>query len=293
MKLAISNISKKYGKGHQVLDDISLEINAGMFGLLGPNGAGKSTLMRTLATLQIPDSGTIFLNDIDVVEEPHELRKQLGYLPQDFGVYPRVKARDLLLHIAWVKGLNDKKERENMVDYMLEQVNLSEHKYKILGAFSGGMKQRFGIAQALIANPKFLIVDEPTAGLDPVERNRFYNILSELGHDRIVLLSTHIVDDVKNLCQELAILHEGKIKAKAKPAEMEAALQGKVGSFTLSRDESDEAVASYQVLSKIFRDGAHHYRVYLGNTNESGMATICEPNLEDYYFAVINGYLHA
>jgi ABC-2 type transport system ATP-binding protein len=293
MKLIISNITKKYSSGPLVLDDISIQINSGMFGLLGPNGAGKSTLMRTLATLQLPDSGKIYFDDIDILEDPFELRKILGYLPQDFGVYPRVSARDLMIHIAWVKGVNDKKARGNLVDYLLELVNLDNDKNRLLGTFSGGMKQRFGIAQALLGDPKLLIVDEPTAGLDPVERNRFYNILSELSQDKIIILSTHIVDDVKNLCDELAILNKGKIVTNNKPSEIISKLEGKIATIFVSREDQDRVDKNYQILSKVFREGKYQYRIFLNGSENRDEITICEANLEDYYFAVIYGYINA
>jgi ABC-type multidrug transport system ATPase subunit len=261
-----------------------------MFGLLGPNGAGKSTLMRTLATLQLPDSGSMVFNGVDIAGAPHEIRQSLGYLPQDFGVYPRVKARDLLMHIAWVKGINDKKQRSELVDYTLEMVNLGQHKEKPLGSFSGGMKQRFGIAQAIIGDPKLLIVDEPTAGLDPVERNRFYNILSELSSDMVVLLSTHIVEDVNTLCESVAILNQGRIIAQGKPSELIHQLDGKISTIQIHKDALTEASAQYKILSKVLREGNYVLRVYNNSDDGTGLSST-EPNLEDYYFAAINAYL--
>jgi ABC-type multidrug transport system ATPase subunit len=290
MQLHLEKVSKQYKNGPKALDDVSLHIKSGMFGLLGPNGAGKSTLMRTLATLQLPDSGSMVFNGVDIAGAPHEIRQSLGYLPQDFGVYPRVKARDLLMHIAWVKGINDKKQRSELVEYTLEMVNLGQHKEKALGSFSGGMKQRFGIAQAIIGDPKLLIVDEPTAGLDPVERNRFYNILSELSSEMVVLLSTHIVEDVNTLCESVAILNQGRIIAQGKPSELIHQLDGKISTIQIHKDALTEASAQYKILSKVLREGNYVLRVY--NTSDEGAGlSSTEPNLEDYYFAAINAYL--
>ncbi|MGH9568687.1 MAG: ABC transporter ATP-binding protein, partial [Candidatus Angelobacter sp.] len=211
MELQIANLSKTYKNGVKALDNVSLTISAGMYGLLGPNGAGKSTLMRTLATLQEPDSGSIRLGEIDVLKQKNEIRRRLGYLPQEFGVYPRISAQDMLSHLALLKGITNARERKEVVAAMLQRCNLYGDRKKALTGFSGGMRQRFGIAQALIGNPQLLIVDEPTAGLDPGERNRFYNLLAEVGEQVIVILSTHIVEDVMDLCTRMAIVHQGKV----------------------------------------------------------------------------------
>ena len=219
MELQIQNLSKVYKNGVRALDNVSLTIPVGMYGLLGPNGAGKSTLMRTIATLQEPDSGQIHLGTLDVLRQKQELRKTLGYLPQEFGVYPRTSAQEMLDHLALLKGITDSKQRKETVEALLHRTNLYEHRKKALSGFSGGMRQRFGIAQALLGNPRLLIVDEPTAGLDPGERNRFYSLLSEIGEDVIVILSTHIVEDVMELCTNMAIIHQGKVLFAGAPGE--------------------------------------------------------------------------
>ena len=226
-KLIIKNLSKTYPNGVKALNNVSIEIENGMFGLLGPNGAGKSSLMRTLATLQEADSGSAYLDDIDILNQPEELRKVLGYLPQEFGVYPRITAEQLLDHMAILKGITNSKERKQLVDYLLDKVNLYEKRKKNVKSFSGGMKQRVGIAQALIGNPKLIIVDEPTAGLDPGERNRFYNLLAEVGKEVIVILSTHIVDDVRELCTKMAIMNAGQIVYQGTPQNAIDELDGK------------------------------------------------------------------
>jgi len=236
-KLTISNLSKTYPNGVKALDDVSLEIENGMFGLLGPNGAGKSSLMRTLATLQEADAGSASLNDIDIFKQPGELRQVLGYLPQEFGVYPRITAEQVLDHIAILKGITNSKERKQLVAYLLDKVNLYDNRKKSVKGFSGGMKQRVGIAQALIGNPKLIIVDEPTAGLDPGERNRFYNLLADVGQDVIVILSTHIVDDVTELCTKMAIMNNGKIVFHGAPDTAINDLSGKGYRRTVAREE--------------------------------------------------------
>src|ERR1051326_221409 len=220
MELTIKNLSKAYKNGVKALDNVSLTIPRGMYGLLGPNGAGKSTLMRTLATLQEPDSGSVTLGDIDVLKQKDEVRRRLGYLPQEFGVYPRISAQDMLSHIALLKGITNARERKEVVSAMLQRCNLYDVRKKALTGFSGGMRQRFGIAQALIGNPQLLIVDEPTAGLDPGERNRFYNLLAEVGENVVVILSTHIVDDVADLCQRMAVLADGRVQREGAPREL-------------------------------------------------------------------------
>ena len=249
MKLVIENLTKTYDNGVHALKDVSLEINKGMFGLLGPNGAGKSTLMRTIATLQEADQGNIRLGELDVRTEKHEVRKLLGYLPQQFGLYPKLSAQVLLDHLAVLKGITDKAERRELVAAMLHKTNLYGVRKQHLGGFSGGMKQRFGIAQALLNDPKLLIVDEPTAGLDPKERNRFYNLLSEIAEHTLVLLSTHIVEDVKELCPDMAIMNRGQVVLKGKPAELMAAMKGKVYQKTINPAELDSHKAYYQVIN--------------------------------------------
>ena len=238
-KLIISNLSKTYGNGVEALKGINLEISTGMFGLLGPNGAGKSTLMRTIATLQDADEGKIMLNDIDVMSQKMQIRKVLGYLPQQFGLYPRISAHDLLDHFAVLKGLTHRKQRKEIVDGLLHKTNLYEVRNQNLGGFSGGMKQRFGIAQALLTNPKLLIVDEPTAGLDPKERNRFYYLLSEISENAIVILSTHIVDDVKELCTKMAIINQGKVVLEGEPLLLIDQINGQVYQKTVHKSEID------------------------------------------------------
>ena len=237
MQLEIKNLSKTYSNGVKALKQVSLTIGKGMFGLLGQNGAGKSTLMRTIATLQDADSGTVNFNGIDVAKEPEKLRKTLGYLPQGFGVYPNVTAEELLSHIADMKGIVQKGERKDTVEALLQKVNLYDVRSKKLDGYSGGMKQRFGIAQALVGNPDLIIVDEPTAGLDPMERNRFYNLLSELGENAVVILSTHIVEDVSTLCTDMAIIGKGEVVLTGRPDEIEEALRGKLYEMPVSKDE--------------------------------------------------------
>src|SRR5829696_2934723 len=234
--LEIANLSHTYANGTRALDDVSLSIPRGMFGLLGPNGAGKSTLMRTVATLQEPTAGTIKFGDIDVLAEPERLRRTLGYLPQDFGVYPRVSAYAMLDQLAVMKGITAKSERKAVVETLLSQTNLWAVRNKAIAGFSGGMRQRFGIAQALIGNPELIIVDEPTAGLDPEERNRFLNLLAEIGDNVVVILSTHIVEDVSQLCSKMAILAGGKVVSEGAPEQLRQAVQGQVWRTTIARD---------------------------------------------------------
>ena len=247
--LKIQNLSKTYPNGVKALSDVSLEIPAGMYGLLGPNGAGKSTLMRTIATLQQPDMGTIHLDELDVLAQPAELRKNLGYLPQDFGVYPRISALNMLDHMAVLKGFTSKKQRRELVDSLLHQTNLYDVRKKALAGFSGGMRQRFGIAQALIGDPQIIIVDEPTAGLDPEERNRFLNLLSDIGENKVVILSTHIVDDVTNLCPRMAIIAKGHIVSEGKPSDLINDLRGSVWAKMVERQEVEEHAARHNVIS--------------------------------------------
>ena len=281
--LAIRNLSKTYANGVQALKDISLDIPNGMFGLLGPNGAGKSTLMRTIATLQDPDSGSIHLDDLDVLADKQAARQTLGYLPQEFGVYPKVTAEVMLDHFAVLKGVTDKKERKALVEALLKQVNLWEKRYYKLGTFSGGMRQRFGIAQALIGAPRLIIVDEPTAGLDPEERNRFLNLLAEVGEQVVVILSTHIVDDVTDLCPRMAIIAQGQLRLVGEPHEAIRSLDGRVWRKTLSKDELAGVQAQFNVLSTRLVGGQPVVHVLADASPGAGFLAV-PPNLEDVYF---------
>ncbi|SHJ45763.1 ABC transporter ATP-binding protein [Aquimarina spongiae] len=285
--LNIKNLNKTYPNGTQALNDVTLTLDKGMFGLLGPNGAGKSTLMRTIATLQLADTGSIEFDGIDVFKNPEELRKVLGYLPQDFGVYPKVSAEMMLNHIAKVKGITNKTERKGYVADLLNKVNLYKFRSRNLGDFSGGMRQRFGIAQALIGNPKLIIVDEPTAGLDPLERNRFHNLLSELGEDAVVILSTHIVDDVTNLCQNMAVFNEGKILEQGNPQELSSRLDGKVFRKRIEKSELEAIENEFTVLSNYLRGGQFYVNVYNETNPGDGFETV-NNDLEDFYFYCIN-----
>ncbi|MDX5443454.1 MAG: ABC transporter ATP-binding protein, partial [Hymenobacteraceae bacterium] len=249
MELVIRNLSKTYSNGTRALKDVNLTIPKGMFGLLGPNGAGKSSLMRTIATLQEADSGSITLGDLNVLEQKEEVRKVLGYLPQEFGVYPKVSAEEMLDHFAVLKGIHNKKERKEVVAALLQQTNLYDVRKKNLGGYSGGMKQRFGIAQALLGNPQIIIVDEPTAGLDPAERNRFHNLLSEIGENVIVILSTHIVEDVTDLCRNFAIINKGEVLLTGDPREVIADLNGKIWRKFIHRDELPQHQLEHDVIS--------------------------------------------
>jgi ABC-type multidrug transport system ATPase subunit len=285
--IRIENLSKTYPNGVKALDDVSLEINNGMFGLLGPNGAGKSSLMRTLATLQEADSGSAMMDGIDMLNQPIEVRKQLGYLPQEFGVYPRVTAEQLLDHVAILKGISNGKERKELVKYLLQKVNLYDKRNKSVKGFSGGMKQRVGIAQALIGNPKLIIVDEPTAGLDPGERNRFHNLLADVGEEVIVILSTHIVEDVRELCSDMAIMNLGKIMYKGSPFTVIDELRGKVWMKLVEREELEELKTSINVISDKMVAGRPQIHV-LSDTSPGEGFTSVEPNLEDVFFVKIN-----
>jgi len=285
--IRIEKLSKTYPNGVKALDNVSLEIKNGMFGLLGPNGAGKSSLMRTLATLQEADSGTAMMDGIDMLNQPIEVRKQLGYLPQEFGVYPRVTAEQLLDHVAILKGISSGKERKELVKYLLQKVNLYDKRNKSVKGFSGGMKQRVGIAQALIGNPKLIIVDEPTAGLDPGERNRFHNLLADVGEEVIVILSTHIVEDVRELCSEMAIMNLGKIMYKGSPFTVIDELRGKVWMKLVEREDLDELKASMDVISDKMVAGRPQIHV-LSDTSPGEGFTSVEPNLEDVFFVKIN-----
>lgn len=292
MNLKINNLSKTYSNGTKALNDISLEVSNGMFGLLGPNGAGKSSLMRTLVTLQEADGGTAMLGDIDMLNNKDELRNHIGYLPQEFGLYPKVSAQILLNHFAALKGITDKDLRKKTVDQLLEKVNLTEHRSKKLGGFSGGMKQRFGIAQALIGNPKLIIVDEPTAGLDPLERNRFHNILSELGRDTIVILSTHIVEDVKDLCTNMAILNKGKILVEGNPKKLVNDMQGQVWEKPIDQGDLANTKRDYQVISDRFYDGQIMVRIISQSDPNNGFQQ-ATTGLEDVYFNQVNQSLNS
>ncbi len=286
MALTISNLSKTYPNGVQALKDVALTIPTGMFGLLGPNGAGKSTLMRTIATLQEPDSGRIFLDDLDVVKQKDDVRKILGYLPQEFGVYPKVSAEMMLDHLAVLKGLTNSKQRRAVVDALLQQTNLFEVRKKNLGTFSGGMKQRFGIAQALLGNPKLIIVDEPTAGLDPAERNRFHNLLSEIGENIVVILSTHIVDDVSDLCSNMAIISQGEVLLTGEPLKVIHDLQGKIWKKTIERRELAEHQNRYKVISTRLFAGRTVVHVF-NETQPDQTFEAVETGLDDVYFSTL------
>lgn len=286
MELKIENLSKTYSNGVQALKNVSLTIPTGMFGLLGPNGAGKSTLMRTIATLQEADSGSIMLDGLDVLKEKHEVRKVLGYLPQEFGVYPKISAEALLDHFAVLKGVANKKERKELVQALLQQTNLFDVRKKNLGTFSGGMKQRFGIAQALLGNPKLIIVDEPTAGLDPAERNRFHNLLSEIGENIIVILSTHIVEDVTDLCAHMAIINKGKVLVKGEPLKLMDLLKGKIWEKMIEKSELQNYKTMYNVISSRMYAGKSVVHVYSEAQPDSFKPV--EASLEDVYFANIS-----
>jgi ABC-type multidrug transport system ATPase subunit len=284
--LTIENLSKTYANGVQALRGVSLDIPRGMFGLLGPNGAGKSTLMRTLATLQDPDRGTIRFGALDVLHDKHELRKQLGYLPQDVGVYPGISAEGLLDHFALLKGITEKGERRDEVIRLLQMTNLYEARKRRLGTYSGGMRRRFGIAQALLGNPELIIVDEPTAGLDPEERNRFHNLLCEIGESAVVILSTHIVEDVRELCKRMAILARGQILTQGTPEELVAALQGQVWSTTVDRSQASEYQERYTVLFTRLTAGRSIVHA-LASEPPAPEFQATAPDLEHVYFAAL------
>lgn len=286
MKLTINSLSKTYANGVHALKDVSLTLTNGMFGLLGPNGAGKSSLMRTIATLQEADAGTVFLDDLDVLKNKTEVRQLLGYLPQEFGVYPKVSAERMLDHIAQLKGVGNSGERKDIVQALLEKVNLFKDRKKHLGTYSGGMKQRFGIAQALIGDPKLIIVDEPTAGLDPAERNRFYNLLSQLGENTIVILSTHIVEDVSTLCSNFAIICQGEVLYAGDPEAAVKELDGKIYSKAINQPEIQYYRDVYNVISTQLKTGKLHIRVFQETAPADGFI-LASPNLEDVYFSNI------
>ena len=287
MKLIIKNLSKTYKNGVKATDNLSIEIGTGMFGLLGPNGAGKSSLMRTIATLQSPDSGSITFNDINVLEDKIELRKVLGYLPQSFGVYPKMSAEDLLDYFATLKGVSSKSDRKKLVQEVLEITNLYEVRKKYVAGYSGGMKQRFGIAQLLLNNPKLIIVDEPTAGLDPAERHRFLNVLREVGTNCTVIFSTHIVEDVKELCNEMAILNGGRILKHTTPVEATKEIEGTIWTKIIAREEVEEAQKIYNVLSSNYNeDNTLNIRVHAPENPGDGFIQ-GTPQLDDVYFIAL------
>jgi len=287
MQLVITDLSKTYANGVQALKQVHLTIAPGMYGLLGPNGAGKSTLMRTIATLQEADTGSIMLGEIDVLKDPQAVRKRLGYLPQEFGVYPKVTAETMLDHIASLKGVIQKKERKELVDTLLEKVNLYNVRRKNLGTFSGGMKQRFGIAQALIGNPRLIIVDEPTAGLDPTERNRFHNLLSDIGENTIVILSTHIVDDVANLCQNMAIICLGEVIVEGHPRELIQAINGSIWAKVIDKEELESYRNNFRVISTQLFEGKTLIHVHSELRPDTSFESI-DADLEDVYFTKIS-----
>lgn len=289
MTLKINNISKTYPNGVQALKNITLDIPSGMYGLLGPNGAGKSTLMRILATLQEPDEGEIHLGSIDVVKEKDEVRKTLGYLPQEFGVYPKVNAENLLDHFAILKGITTRAARKEVVEALLRKTNLWDVRKQKLGGYSGGMRQRFGVAVALLGQPKLMIVDEPTAGLDPAERVRFLNLLSELGENSVVLLSTHIVEDVSELCTRMAIINKGEILHEAEPLVAMHTLKGRIWRRVVSKDSLKQIEREYNIISTKLLGGKTVVHVYSESNPYEGFAVV-EPDLEDVYFSVMAGH---
>jgi ABC-type multidrug transport system ATPase subunit len=289
--LEIANLSHTYANGTVALDGVSLSIPKGMYGLLGPNGAGKSTLMRTVATLQAPTAGTIFFGDIDVLAEPDRLRRTLGYLPQDFGVYPRVSAYAMLDQLAVLKGITKGSERRSVVESLLEQTNLWAVRNKSIAGFSGGMRQRFGIAQALIGNPDLIIVDEPTAGLDPEERNRFLNLLAGIGDNVVVILSTHIVDDVADLCPLMTVLANGRVQLEGKPADLIAATRGRIWAKTIDRSELEAYQSSHEIISTRLFAGRSVIHV-LADKQPEGFDPV-EGGLEDVYFSTLSNLRRA
>lgn len=288
MELQINNISKTYSNGVHALQNVTLTIPTGMYGLLGPNGAGKSTLMRTIATLQEPDSGSISLGELDVLNQKNEIRRTLGYLPQEFGVYPKARAEDLLEHFAILKGITQRKVRKEVVEALLRQTNLWEKRKQKLGGFSGGMRQRFGVAVALLGNPKLMIVDEPTAGLDPAERVRFLNLLSELGENSVVILSTHIVEDVSELCTRMAIIDRGRILKEAEPLKAVADLKGKIWRRIVKKEDLPKLEQEYEIISTKLLSGRTLIHIY-GKQNPGKEFEPVEPDLEDVYFTCMAG----
>lgn len=283
-RLQIRQLSKTYGNGVKALDQVSFELQNGIFGLLGPNGAGKSTLMRTIAALQVPDEGALVFNGVDIIQHPQEIRQQLGYLPQEFGVYPGMSAVQLLDHLAVLKGMHDRNERRDQIEQLLQHTNLYPHRKKAVSSYSGGMRQRFGIAQALLGNPQLVIVDEPTAGLDPEERNRFLDLLSEMGEQKIIILSTHIVEDIRDLCQQVAIIHKGKLVRQGVPSELIQELQGRVWQKTIAKELEAQLRQDYRVLSTRLFAGQRRVHVLSDRLLEDDFQAI-DPGLEDVYFS--------
>ena len=285
--LIIKNLFNSYTRGVNAINDISLELQNGMFGLLGPNGAGKSTLMRTIAGLQVPDNGSITFNNIDVVKKPDFIKRQLGYLPQDFGVYPKISAYHLLDHLAVLKGVQNHKERKNQILALLDKTNLLSQRNKAVSTFSGGMKQRFGIAQALLGNPQIIIVDEPTAGLDPEERNRFNNLLSEIGEQIIVILSTHLVEDVRNLCTRMAIIKNGHLLVSGTPQSFIDSLHNSIWTKMIHKKDKEAFEKEYRIISSQFNAGNLFLHVY-SQTDPGNGFTLKQPDLEDVYFTQLS-----
>jgi ABC-type multidrug transport system ATPase subunit len=285
--LTLQGLTHVYPNGTRALDAVTLSVPTGMFGLLGPNGAGKSTLMRCVATLQTPSQGSIRFDDIDVLREPERLRAVLGYLPQDFGVYPRVSAQGLLEHLAVLKGVTGRRERRELVETLLQQVNLWDVRKRAVAGFSGGMRQRFGIAQALIGRPRLIIVDEPTAGLDPQERQRFHNLLAEIGESVVVILSTHIVDDVTDLCSNMAIMVDGRIVQAGEPQQLLTALRGRIWRSVVDKSQIAEVRQRHEVISTRLRGGRHEVRVVCAGAPGPGFEP-AEATLEDLYFATLS-----
>jgi ABC-2 type transport system ATP-binding protein len=284
--LELNDVSHVYGNGTRALDHVTLSIPRGMYGLLGPNGAGKSTLMRTVATLQSPTEGAIRFGDIDVIAEPEKLRRTLGYLPQDFGVYPRVSAYDMLDHMAVLKGIASANDRKTTVEGLLAQVNLWNVRKKALAGFSGGMRQRFGIAQALIGNPELIIVDEPTAGLDPEERNRFLNLLAEIGENVVVILSTHIVEDVSDLCPRMAVMANGRIQLEGAPGDLVGGTKGRIWMKTIERSELENYRQRYEIISTRLFAGRTVIHVLSDKDPGDGFQAV-QGGLEDVYFSTL------
>lgn len=287
MLLKITNLTKTYPNGKKALSNVNLDIPNGIFGLLGPNGAGKSSLMRTIAALQESDEGSIFLDELDVLKQKDEVRKILGYLPQDFGFYPKVSAEDMLNHFAVLKGISNKAERKEVCDALLHQTNLYEVRDKYIGDYSGGMRQRFGIAQALLGNPKIVIVDEPTAGLDPQERNRFHNLLSEIGENVVVILSTHIVDDVKNLCNQMAIMNFGEVLFHGNTQDALNVLKGKVWQAQINKEEVESYRERFKIISSKVTSGKISVNTVADAQPDKTFSQV-NPDLEDVYFYYIN-----
>lgn len=286
-RLQIHQLSKTYGNGVKALDQVSFELQNGIFGLLGPNGAGKSTLMRTIAALQTPDEGALVFNGVDIIQHPQAIRQQLGYLPQEFGVYPGMSAVQLLDHLAVLKGMHNRNERRDQIEQLLQHTNLYPHRKKAVSSYSGGMRQRFGIAQALLGNPQLVIVDEPTAGLDPEERNRFLDLLSEMGEQKIIILSTHIVEDIRDLCQQVAIIHKGQLVRQGDPSELIQGLEGRVWQKTIAKELEAQLRQDYRVLSTRLFAGQRRVHVLSDRSLEGDFQAI-EPGLEDVYFSTFN-----